>query len=350
MTYGNIDNIREILDVIRTENIKLNINNLGDKVAIILVHSSSSILKSIIANIKEDNDSVKERNYSLQSVFNIYLNRPSLFIQGKRKYSKGNQSNNIPSSIDGSYDNYIINRKFFKEKGADIQKLIKQCASIFTKSNDIIKRNARIFDFYQIPRENYLSSPSSLGVTDLLSTIDRFIEVGCHEHIKDNPTYCVKYYSKEVFTAIKAAKRDGKNIERQYIDQNIVRHTINNSIIEEYRNEHINSPLVTSYLDELIDERKCIGPLSNVFENETILLLEAQYKDNDFTYNFNGVLISRLKVLRIYEEIIKNELGNSPELLEYAICKNSILNEDDYQRVKSCIDRIYGIEQGVGGR
>ena len=62
---------------------------------------------------------------------------------------------------------------------------------------------------------------------------------------------------------------------------------------------------------------------------------------------FNGVIISRFKVLRIYETLIKNRIAGTYNAILYAICKNSILTEEQYRNITACLDRTFGNLKGV---
>lgn len=63
---------------------------------------------------------------------------------------------------------------------------------------------------------------------------------------------------------------------------------------------------------------------------------------DDLRYNFNGVIISRYKVLRIYETLIKNHMAGTLGAIKYAICKNSILTEEQYRNIEDCLEKVYG--------
>ena len=58
-------------------------------------------------------------------------------------------------------------------------------------------------------------------------------------------------------------------------------------------------------------------------------------------YNFDGVIISRLKVLRYYQTLISNEkIVSSKDALLYAITVRSMLNQEEVQKIEACINQI----------
>ena len=63
--------------------------------------------------------------------------------------------------------------------------------------------------------------------------------------------------------------------------------------------------------------------------------------EDGITYNFNGVIISRNKVLRYAEKLITSpniELTDSTLL--YIITRNSMLDENELNIIKECTSKI----------
>ena len=66
-------------------------------------------------------------------------------------------------------------------------------------------------------------------------------------------------------------------------------------------------------------------------------LEEYTDKNNPVRYNFNGVLISKLKVKRIYNILKNYELENYEDSLLYAVLYNTIINQNDYENIKQIV-------------
>lgn len=81
--------------------------------------------------------------------------------------------------------------------------------------------------------------------------------------------------------------------------------------------------------------------------NNYFITAIEEYKVDDLRYDFNGVIISRFKVLRIYETLINNRMAGTYNAILYAICKNSILTEEQYRNITACLDRTFGNLKGV---
>ena len=62
---------------------------------------------------------------------------------------------------------------------------------------------------------------------------------------------------------------------------------------------------------------------------------------NPLIYNFNGVIISRFKVLRYYETLISEpQIVPNKDMLLYTICMDSMLDIDELNRINNCLDKI----------
>ncbi len=74
-----------------------------------------------------------------------------------------------------------------------------------------------------------------------------------------------------------------------------------------------------------------------------ITQLDDKYKDqnNDLIYNFDGVIISRIKVLRLYQALISNSsIEYDKDLLVYVITRNSMLNIEEMEKIRECLKTI----------
>ena len=93
--------------------------------------------------------------------------------------------------------------------------------------------------------------------------------------------------------------------------------------------------------DSFINEEEFDNNWMMALNNYFIKKLDENYIYDEFSYDFHGVIISRYKVLRYYEMLIRKSQAGTKEALLYAICKNSILNEDEYNKIKICVERLF---------
>ena len=69
-------------------------------------------------------------------------------------------------------------------------------------------------------------------------------------------------------------------------------------------------------------------------------------KQSNIYYDINGIKISRIKVLRIFEELIKMGLDNEPNSVLFALTRNSILTHDEFTMLSRTLNNLYS--KGVG--
>ena len=84
----------------------------------------------------------------------------------------------------------------------------------------------------------------------------------------------------------------------------------------------------------------------NIFEKPEIACLNRFSSQNEtLLYDINGLKISKLKVLRIYDALCQNNLGNTTESLLYAICYNKIITKEEYENLKITIRQVTGMKE-----
>ena len=376
LRYGDLSTINDILRVFSDNEVSLYIKGYSSKLVQILLHSNGDIVSSIMSNLKDDctenkyiDNEGNSYNVSLTELLNKYLNFPSLFINGKRAYytsksgSKKNLKDDLYSDdkryVTGAYDNYIKNRKLFISRGIDPTNIIKDCPSVFCLSYNKVKENFDSFDFYKIPPEIYKNTLSSLQAVDPLSSIDQFIEVGCYEYILSNFSYVNRRADDLMFYRIVKAGQMNKDIYSKRRTQKVqficsISNDRNNefNLNERDKVESVGQyiPTFDSRFDDVVNSNRNAGPIILAYNNYFIKKVE-EYKMDDLRYNFNGVIISRYKVLRIYETLIKNRMAGTLGAIKYAICKNSILTEEQYRNIEDCLEKVYGKDlRGVARR
>ena len=73
---------------------------------------------------------------------------------------------------------------------------------------------------------------------------------------------------------------------------------------------------------------------TKVWASPEIQQLESENKVDDFTYRIAGMTISRPKVLRIYNGILKDENIDTEKGLLFAVTSSSLLNEEEFNGIK----------------
>ena len=343
LRYGNLSTINDILKVFSDNDVSLYIKGFSSKLVQILLHSNGNIVSSIMSNLKDD---CTENKYIVNSGKRAYYKSRS----GGKKKIVDDLSLDDKRYVTGAYDNYIKNRKLFISRGIDPTNIIKDCPSVFCLSYNKVKENFDSFDFYKIPPEIYNNTLSSLQAVDPLSSIDQFIEVGCYEYILSNFSYVNKRSDDLMFYRIVKASQMNKDIYSKRRTQKVqFISSISNDKNNEFNLNDSNKvesvgqyiPTFDSRFDDVVNSNRNAGPIILAYNNYFIKKVE-EYKMDDLRYNFNGVIISRYKVLRIYETLIKNHMAGTLGAIKYAICKNSILTEEQYRNIEDCLEKVYG--------
>ena len=105
--------------------------------------------------------------------------------------------------------------------------------------------------------------------------------------------------------------------------------------------DYMNSDCIKSF--DLILSNSQNDRISDISLNDFLISKLDSYKDpnNDLIYNFDGVIISRLKVLRLYQTLISDTSVESNRVaLFYAIVRNSMLNEEEINKINLCLNNI----------
>lgn len=367
LNYGRIENIRGMLDVLASNNLRIYIKGTSHKLTQIFVNSNGSIISTIIENIREDIEKNKIKfnsglsdGLSIERLFSECLDTPSMFINGKRKYKRrsgghGPGGGSGDTAVIGAFNNYVKNRELLLEKGIDINLVITKCKTLLCTPYQKVKENFACFEFYGIPENVYNRTLYSLTATDPLSAIDQFIELGCYRYILSNFSYVNRRPDDLIFYRIVKAGQLGDSIYSERRTQTVeFLGKISNDSKNGYGiNRDNKQDVVSQYIpsfnpmyDKAVNNDRNAGPIILANNNYFINAIE-EYKIDDLRYDFNGVIISRFKVLRIYETLIKNHIAGTYNAILYAICKNSILTEEQYRNITVCLDRTFGNLKGV---
>lgn len=352
LLYGSLENIRNILKVLKENNINLNINHYSKKISEILLLSNRNNISTIIENIKIDFNNPDD---DLNQIFTFYLNSPSLFINGIKKYELINKGNNKKKFdgkdkdllIAGAFNNYQLNRQYFIELGVkNINDLMKACSSSFTISHMRVKKNVEAILSYGIKREVMFDTLSSLSSATPLDIIDQFIEAGFYKYIINAPSRLrLPIDSAELIRLINAKKAGWKENEmfgyasgvkkQKYMKLTKLNELDGKNLMIEprfkfdfdskYQNIEFEEPVVVS---------------ESILENEWIKILDNNFKHDELTYKFNEIIISRYKVLRYFNALVKNG-RNQLEDLRNVIFKNTIITKNEYNTILSCLNKVF---------
>ena len=358
--YGVLSQIEEILCTLEEQGLH-NIKSREDILVNILIYSSKKIIDD---NMKL----VKERNIVSLAYINPTMFYPAMkVVTNKRPYIKSGPTPGERTSKTSGSSNFLKgNIELLDELGIDPEEVYSKCATYFYGNPKLKRRLLKNLELYGINLRDNLSSYALLSTgAAVLDTLDKAIENGAYE-------YCLEYqsrlgsnnrvnyyrikYAKKLYeegnplgrkTPFNARYVNAKGRETYVLSSDFTKATSEKYGSEEqdtkrlYGNKEIaveNQELIST----ILSNSRCdvITDISRL--NSKIVSLDKLYMSEDgITYNFNGVIISRNKVLRYAEKLITSpniELTDSTLL--YIITRNSMLDENELNIIKECISKI----------
>ncbi len=203
-----------------------------------------------------------------------------------------------------------------------------ECINLYGFNNRNVKQKAVRYDLLSNPR--------------LLDDIDSFIELDLYPEIKENLSFIhsslefmvkrikisntVLYPIKDQKGEFVSSIMNGKNFLVADEDLDLY--------IEDYSHEFINQEhleiLSSSSRNEWIDS-----------SHEWIHILDQNYQINPLQYQINGILISRLKVMRNLKVFVENTSLLSIDVLYSSIIFNTTLSEEECSLLQSELERTF---------
>lgn len=294
----------------------------------------------------------------------------------EQKEFNGNKDEYSYMMIGSSLD-FMRNIVTLKNAGISINYIFQECKSILTMPNTLLKNNLDLFYKYgfsfEYKRRGIIDpSPAALLSTNFASICDAFIEIhplGLKYLIDNlsnlrtvsNPKALMFY---NIYASLhttmdledddpkkgpfrKVLEEDNENYQLKAIitrNRPDYRDSYYLDIREDNKLEKTNTIEIknstTKKYDKIIDNNKDFYLNESIFTNPYIESID-EYIDEEsaLIYNFSGIRISRLKVLRIYNILLKNGVEDSLDSFMYAITYHTIISQDDYDKILDCIKK-----------
>lgn len=365
---GSESSMVELLDVIKKSPISIYYSFLDERLdvfAYILCNSSVETLNRMA-------DVAKKHNLDLSKYpKNVFGTEQGRKTKRRRRVRENNSQLETRRSIvhnDQSDVEQPLSDTFFKnvellvELGIPVGKASEQ--TICLMPNDILKRNITISKLYGIG----FTKPSNgqYVLTGLLNSnmdvnLDKFIELGLYDYAVENKSSLTSY-NEIAFRRLKYAidRYGADNVVKK---SNTIRITSlvrkENGFDINYDNVDTMCPVcdVTPSAERFLK----ISNYSNSSYNSDILHhpyishLEEYKSDDGISYNIDGVLVSRFKVLRTFNTIISHpRLGiNDMEGFIYSVKCNSLWDSNQMNIIDSHIESMFekgdvnGISKGL---
>ena len=267
----------------------------------ILVYSNIKILQSLIDISKND-------DIELKNIFSI----PKVFA------SVDNEE------LIGTYENFIINEKFIKNEYPNILKVImERYPFVLDTDSNLFRKNVELTEIYCMSIENdnneCFPSPLALLSKSFEYIMDRYIEANCYDYIE-----CFRYHIEN--NTLSLLKKKYKEIKKIDIDYS------NTLVQDKYFVFDFNK-----YLNDLTIENIPVAINNRLIKWLDSINGEKDIKKRNIQYVFNGIYISRLKVLKYYSTLLINNYPDKYEALLYSITKDSYLTKKEFMYLKNLV-------------
>ena len=342
---GDLQNIEEMIKILIPY--RNYVKETDSCLSLLLLYSNKEIFKQI-KNIAENN------SIRMKEMFKY----PSIFIQNVSRDNNDKKEIDVHSPIP-SYDIFMNNVNEIKKLKFNFGEIFESMPLEIVGPNKKILSNLKLTREYNLPpssrsiKKSY--SYSALKKTDTFKKIDQYIELGLYDYIKVNlsinssPTRIA-----EIMYVLKNRRDVFEEEERR--DVGIVK-ILKENVLKDFPREAIiniqnswidcsaNIPNAKQYSKILKNNRNDEIDELLVLKNLIIRKLEENITRDRMAYNIGGILISRIKVLRIFTTLAQNGYDDEEALL-YAMTYNSLLTKEQYEMVQS----IFSYNNKKGGR
>ncbi len=338
LKYGNLENIDQILNLLDKEHLlnEIDYKEKRNKQFIdVLSYSNIDIVNKMVTFSKE-----RKIN------FDFLLNAPSNFIPSNRqrrrpsvyKKRKGGETKERHSNntvVRGTADFFDKNIILLESIGFDAKDVIEHNYS--TLSNIHLEEMLQTLMLYGFEIDENIALSGMVNGRRIDYIIDKYIELDLHSYIKEHASglnnYTYKHFENIYYTrqANLPVLNENGTLSRKTLEM-IGQPEESKRIIDlEKRYKEEQMPIDRLYE---IEANPDYNDWTKVWASPEIQQLESENKVDDFTYRIAGMTISRPKVLRIYNGILKDENIDTEKGLLFAVTSSSLLNEEEFNGIK----------------
>lgn len=202
-------------------------------------------------------------------------------------------------------------------------------------SKTLLKRYKLVTDYDINLRKNSNNNDDFLFNTESFDYFDKYIELGYYSFIRNHLPYCKKSNENIYKRALLATSIDLDIIDKKDFSKDIItgKHfMVSDENLDDYICNNISSfadldcfTLLDNSLNEEID-----------LNLDEIKILDDNYMKSNYEYDINGVIVSRIKVARYFNTLVKSFKDKSKEELIFnAIIYNSVYNFEQLDIIKN---------------
>ena len=267
--------------------------------------------------------------------------------------------------IVGAAEDFEKNVKELGKWGISVRYVYDRCCYVLSCSNAVLCHNLNLFQDYGFSLKSKANKLCSATMTALMSyntfeIIDRFIEVhpfgleylksnlSILKQIKDleNLVFYKLYYSnkhkgsKEAFIKIIAndssclcMQGEVGGLSPTYIESYASinednKYIVTGAFIPTYSRDYY--ALIKNKIDKEI--------MASIFDNPYIQHVNKYSDKNEvLLYNFDGIRISKMKTLRVFDALLSAGVAPSDESFLFSLLYNTIISKDDFERLSKMV-------------
>lgn len=350
--YGDIDKFVSIIKLLKENNLEYIFKNQEVFVKILL-YSNLEYINNIINICKKED--IMDIMKKFQTIF-FPLVRDNMDINIKSGASG-------KSYLCGSYNNFVNNIKFLKNLGISPSLVMKKCSTFFVRNYKQSLNILKCLDIYgitlgrtvkEIPFTVFRSAPIAL------KRLDEAIEFDCYQYVVNHLSR-ISDFNCNLHRIKYARKLANMNSTLGCVNPYKYSKSSNNVYLISLFSSNKDATYglkatdtkkmyeavdVDTYnkkqLDIILDSAESVIDIDlSIAKDPIIQELDNNFKVDNIRYSFDGVVISRLKVLRYYK-IFSNDpnITIDKSTLLYIICINSMIDKDELNKIEHSLDKI----------
>lgn len=288
----------------------------------LILLQGNSVSVSQVNNIEQNDDDINH-NDRLLSKFDVSV----------KKFKK-----EYPAFLLESYQ--VNNRKMdlLEDNGIDINEVLKHAPKLLLSPYYLLEKNMTIMKSYgfDLSCEEDKSNYVVLGTGNLDLALDYFIELGYNDFIHKDVKNCLKNLRALIIKRIYYAYKNKINIWR--IDGTNVEMLSNRKKNKDY--DKLIREQATALDEETIDVLISKYPiLEGIDASHRAYIFKDSYNaaiKRKTELIFGNKIISRIKTYSLFKVLVENNV-NVQEALLYALSYNTILDQSEYDNLKSVV-------------
>jgi len=266
--------------------------------------------------------------------------------------SNGREEKLFDSSVEfeGRSNDFIKNLEILSNLGYDSKTLLERNVMVLLEKNSKIIKSITELSMYGYDLENNNVSLSALRSQKIADITDAFIEIGEEEYIRKYSSALTRF-TDEGLDRLYALKAKGipcftdgarKTLRKYVLDSSVKCGVTPEELYSYVPNDSVKALRGNKY-KTLIDNETTLTISKETLEDPIIEQLDERFKINGNTYNMDGVLVSRIKLLRNYEFLkqtdkMTEEEKDVIEILWVSALYNSRMTISQMERIDNCLN------------